>query len=415
LFFLRNSDEGEEKTVRFRVKWDGGVTTFETGWKVSEDKWDSSLQRCRSGKFHGKRRTPSSVVNRSLNRFEECVSEFFSSLDEPPSRERVRNVVKNVVLGERETISPEDGEFRETFERFVEESARKRLWTKATRAKFSTLYRHLTACDPYVTLDRLGEDGLERFVEYLREDADMRDSTVKKQLSFLKWFLRWAKSKGHAFPSDFELFTVKSKDAERRVVFLEWSELMRLYRADIPRSKNYLRTTRDVFCLCCFTSLRYSDVAKLRWADVTEDAIFVTTQKTRDSLTIELNGYARAILDRHRGKRYPGGLCLPVQSNQKMNKYVKELCHVCGIDAPVRITYYKGNRRIDETKPKYELIGTHTARRTFICNALMLGISPETVMKWTGHSDYRSMKPYISVSDAERKKAMELFDKKKDD
>ena len=58
-----------------------------------------------------------------------------------------------------------------------------------------------------------------------------------------------------------------------------------------------------------------------------------------------------------------------------------------------------GKERIDEVKPKCELVGTHTGRRTFICHALSMGIPPEIVMKWTGHSDYKAMKPYIDVVD----------------
>ena len=42
----------------------------------------------------------------------------------------------------------------------------------------------------------------------------------------------------------------------------------------------------------------------------------------------------------------------------------------------------------------------------------MLGISPQIVMKWTGHSDYAAMKPYIEIADNAKKDAMSLFDKK---
>ena len=70
------------------------------------------------------------------------------------------------------------------------------------------------------------------------------------------------------------------------------------------------------------------------------------------------------------------------------------------IDEPIRLTNYKGNQRIDEVRPKYELIGTHTGRRTFIVNALSRGIAPNVVMKWTGHSDYKAMKPYIDIVDS---------------
>lgn len=95
-----------------------------------------------------------------------------------------------------------------------------------------------------------------------------------------------------------------------------------------------------------------------------------------------------------------------------MNEYIKELGELCGIDSPETVTYYKGNKRHDEVYPKYELLGTHAGRRTFISNALMMGIAPHIVMKWTGHSDYKAMKPYIDIADKARAEAMELFNKR---
>ncbi len=80
---------------------------------------------------------------------------------------------------------------------------------------------------------------------------------------------------------------------------------------------------------------------------------------------------------------------LPVISNQKMNDYLKELSKLAGIDELIRETYYKGNERIDIVTPKCELLGTHTGRRTFICNVLSLGIPAQVVMKWTGQATTR--------------------------
>lgn len=96
-------------------------------------------------------------------------------------------------------------------------------------------------------------------------------------------------------------------------------------------------------------------------------------------------------------------------TNQKMNEYLKELMELVGIDEPIRETQYKENQRIDTIIPKYALIGTHAGRRTFICNALSLGIPPQVVMKWTGHSDYKAMKPYIDIADETKITAMERF------
>jgi len=56
------------------------------------------------------------------------------------------------------------------------------------------------------------------------------------------------------------------------------------------------------------------------------------------------------------------------------------------------------------------LIGTRTGRRTVIVNTLSLDITPNIVTKWTGHSDYKAMKPYIGIVDSIKASSMTKFD-----
>ena len=65
---------------------------------------------------------------------------------------------------------------------------------------------------------------------------------------------------------------------------------------------------------------------------------------------------------------------------------------------------------MEETSPKSDLIGAHAARRTFICFALSSGIPLQVVMKWTGHSDYQAMKPYIEIAEKTKADAMKTFE-----
>ena len=71
------------------------------------------------------------------------------------------------------------------------------------------------------------------------------------------------------------------------------------------------------------------------------DHIEITTVKTADSLTIELNKYSKAILDKYKDIHFENYMALPVISNQKMNDYLKELGELAEISEPVRETYYK--------------------------------------------------------------------------
>ena len=172
-----------------------------------------------------------------------------------------------------------------------------------------------------------------------------------------------------------------------------------------------LAKTRDLFCFCAFTCLRYSDMANLHRYDVQDGAISVVTQKTNARLQIKLNSYAQAILDKYKDQYFPGDLALPVISNQKMNQYLKEICELCGFNEPIHITGFRKGRRYDITVPKYSEISTHCGRKTFICFMLSIGIAPQVVMKFTGHADYKSMKPYIDIAEKAKTDAMDAMDK----
>ena len=299
--------------------------------------------------------------------------------------------------------------FYEAFDDFVRVCGRQNDWTHSTFEKFAAVKNHLKNFRSELGFEFFDEEGLTEYVQYLREVREMRNSTIGKQLSFLKWFLRWSFKQGMHSNNAYDTFKPKLKDTQKKIIFLTWKELNRLREFKIPPTKQALERVRDVFLFQCFTGLRYSDVFNLRRSDIKGDYIEVTTVKTSDSLIIELNDHSRAILEKYKDVEFENDKALPVITNQKMNDYLKELAELAEINEPVRQTYYKGNERIDEVTPKYALLGTHAGRRTFICNALALGIPPQVVMKWTGHSDYKAMKPYIDIADDIKANAMSKF------
>ena len=316
------------------------------------------------------------------------------------------------------------------FELYYSEVPKQNQWSLSTCKSFRKMVTYLDEFDHALTFGRLTEKRLNDFVLFLREGKNLRDSTVKLIVGVLFWVLRWATKKGYNTNLDYQKFSLKTKSLQNAIVFLEWEELMRIYNYKFPpkgtkvqlqdyHGRTYekelgttksLQIARDSFCFCCFTSLRFSDMQNLKWSSVSEKTITITTIKTSSTITIELNKYAFEILNRYRGvdEEY----VFPRISNNKTNKRLHELCELCEINAPITKTYYKGGERIEDTRPKYAFVGTHTGRRTFICNALMMGIPANIVMKWTGHSDYSAMKPYIDIANSAKAEAMSLFDKR---
>ena len=405
----------ENVPIRMRVNFASKRIEFTTGYRIDSAKWDAAKQRVKNG-CSNKLKQSASEINASLLEYYTEIQSIFKRFeveDVMPTPEQIKEVFNALRKPVSEEPKPKKEalpcDFFQVFDDFVEDCGRQNNWTDSTFEKFAAVKNHLTNFREGLTFEFFDERGLNDYVGYLRDVKEMRNTTIGKQLSFLKWFLRWAFKKGVHQNNAYDSYKPKLKSTQKKIIFLTWDELNRLREFKIPSNKQALERVRDVFLFQCFTGLRYSDVFNLRRSDIKGDHIEVTTVKTSDSLIIELNNHSKAILDKYKDVAFENDKVLPVITNQKMNDYLKELAEMAGIDEPVRQTYYKGNERIDDVTPKYALLGTHAGRRTFICNALALGIPPQVVMKWTGHSDYKAMKPYIDIADDIKANAMSKF------
>ena len=405
----------ENVPIRMRVNFASKRIEFTTGYRIDSAKWDADKQRVKNG-CSNKLKQSASEINASLLEYYTEIQSIFKRFeveDVMPTPEQIKEAFNALHKPVSEEPKPKKEalpcDFFQVFDDFVEDCGRQNNWTDSTFEKFAAVKNHLTNFREGLTFEFFDERGLNDYVGYLRDVKEMRNTTIGKQLSFLKWFLRWAFKKGVHQNNAYDIYKPKLKSTQKKIIFLTWDELNRLREFKIPSNKQALERVRDVFLFQCFTGLRYSDVFNLRRSDIKGDHIEVTTVKTSDSLIIELNNHSKAILDKYKDVPFENDKVLPVITNQKMNDYLKELAEMAGIDEPVRQTYYKGNERIDDVTPKYALLGTHAGRRTFICNALALGIPPQVVMKWTGHSDYKAMKPYIDIADDIKANAMSKF------
>lgn len=407
----------ENVPIRMRVNFASQRIEFTTGYRIDVAKWDGDKQRVKNG-CTNKLKQSASEINAALLGYYTELQEIFKRFEVAeimPSPAEVKEAFNNRHgQNEKTELASADtsnvpSNFYEAFDDFVRVCGRQNDWTHSTIEKFAAVKNHLKNFRSELSFDFFDEEGLTEYVQYLRDVREMRNSTIGKQLSFLKWFLRWSFKQGMHSNNAYDTFKPKLKDTQKKIIFLTWEELNKLREFKIPPTKQALERVRDVFLFQCFTGLRYSDVFNLRRSDIKGDHLEVTTVKTSDSLIIELNDHSKAILEKYKDVKFENDKALPVITNQKMNDYLKEVAELAEINEPVRQTYYKGNERIDEVTPKYALLGTHAGRRTFICNALALGIPPQVVMKWTGHSDYKAMKPYIDIADDIKANAMSKF------
>ena len=391
-------------SLRVFITYNKRKFSYSLGVHVDKSKWDMTMQRCKRNTTHGKSFTPAIKINAEIQRYEETIQSVANSFKESPAIENFKAALDKEFKREKKTVQKEG--FFDLYERYIREQGSICNWSDSVLRNHNKILKEWKLFDAEMSIDKINPDTIDKFTIFQIRLGHQNETTNKK-ISMSKWFFRWLVAKGLLADISFTAHKTHLKRSSRVVVFLTWEELMKVYNHTFERPN--LSRARDFFCLCCFTSLRYSDAAALKKTDIYDDAIHITTQKTNDKITIELNNYSRTILQRYADN--DTDKALPVISNQNMNVYVKEVCRQCGINEKLTDIYYIGEKKYVETKEKWEMIGTHSGRRTFICNALMLGIAPNVVMKWTGHSDYKSMQPYIDIADEAKKTAMDLFNK----
>lgn len=366
------SKKPTEGRLRCVVVWKGQRVRLDAQYTVNPEYWESALQRCRAKTVHGISKTPASTINRHIDDLEDLVNGIFASFEETdsaPTKDQFMQAYKALTekdgqKNDADKSNAKDDSIFPIFDEYIRENVNNGRWSESARKKNETIKRHLKKMSPNLTFDELNESGMTDFIQHLSSIPDkekrvgLNNDTIKKDIGFIKAFLRWAQENGYVGESKFLLQRVRLKSTRKAVIFLTWDELMKVYNHDFG-NLHYLSQVRDVFCFCCFTSLRYSDVRNLRRSNFNGNSFTFTTIKTNDTLTIELNKYSRAILDKYADVRLPDDKALPVISNQKMNDYIKEVGKRCGIVAPVTITINKGSKRIDETHPKWELLSSH--------------------------------------------------------
>ena len=402
------------------------------GISVNPDFWLDAKQKVKKGTVNSKG-MKFNEINDKLASIVKAFSAFENDNNgEPTTLQALKDILHDSLYGRTGKPMREKYGFYETFDTLVAKARVECQWSLSTIKKYNTFRNHLQSFAPKTRFAEWDKDMINKFIVFEGSKLKMMESSVQKDIKMLKWFLRRAMKVGAKVPADFLNFRYKFKLIEKEVVFLTWDELIRLYNFEVPeegtvvrlkdisgliykkevRNRSSLLKTRDLFCFCAFTGLRYSDMASLKRTDITSNFINVITEKTDCTLKIPLNAYSRAILQKYEDERYPGNLALPIITNQKMNEYLKDLCEICGFNTPIKYSYYKDHIRYDEVYPKWQLLGTHGARRSFICVALELGIPTTVIRKITGHADEAAMRPYIAITDKTIREAMDLFSRR---
>ena len=402
LVYLHNKSKG----VMVRVCWDNKreVVTFATGCIADPAKWKNQCAVVNTTHKVGEHSFTSRQINNEINKVKTAIEQAFASFElkgHYPNKFDLKDEVDKLLGKEEPVVVSEEVKeavsLKELFKLFTAERKDEKLWDEKTKYKYDQIYTYLMCCDKNLTLQKIDK----KFMAKLRNwflDNNYKNPTIVKAFRNFRCFLKWAKQEGYEVNDSAICYRENVSIRQKKVIFLKFTELMNFYNYKFPEEKQYLERARDFFCFMAFTSLRYSDFSRLKVSDVYEDHIELYTEKTDVMLSIPLVSYAKALVEKYKGMGQ-SSLMFPKISNQKLNKYIKEAAQLVGLNRQVVQVSYSGNKKHESIDRLCDILSCHTARRTFVCSSLHLGIPQSVVMKCTGHSDFRAMRPYIEVAD----------------
>lgn len=238
------------------------------------------------------------------------------------------------------------------------------------------------------------------FIPYLT-NRGISLSTVKTICSQLKTAVQWAGRHRAKISDTYDMVKIPPYCHEQ--IALTPDEVSHIYHFDISsinRRSQYVRhieRVRDMFVLSCNLGQRFSDMIRIDKSCFDRNIFSILQQKTGTSVRVDIE---RMSLDRNTTyeilEKY--GYKSPITTDISCyDKYLKQLLKSIGkgFDKDVkRETKINGYIKVDFF-PKWKLIGSHTARRTFITNNVIRGYNSMEIMRASGHKSYSSFEKYM--------------------
>lgn len=364
--------------VYARCIMNGSRIEISTSVYVSPNEWDRNREAI-LGKDESVK-----ILNNRLNKFTSKLYDIYNQL-EATGEEFDIYTFKEKIVGKRSQYY-----FLDIFDKIVSSIEKKinRGYSIGTLKHYKTTQKRLTdfVSSQYfkkdIPINKVDYTFLNSFDIYLKSVVQVGPNTVWGYHRHLKKVLNDAIAMECILRNPYDNFKVKRGEANRD--FLTMDELRQIENKSIMIKR--LDIVRDVFVFACYTGLSYSDLCQLRYEHLNlgndgEKWIIIDREKTKSRCRIPLLPRASSLIKKY--ENFPvnnsQGLLLPVNSNQKMNAYLKELAAICGIN---------------------KKLSMHVARHTFATSVTLAnGVPIETVSKMLGHNSLKTTQIYARIVD----------------
>jgi integrase len=290
----------------------------------------------------------------------------------------------------------------------LEEISRKmkdgRILTKKNKTRYKPsftktvdlLINTLRRFDPSLSDDNITIDTYQRFIVWCHQENFSTNyiGTLIKNWKILGQHLGGNKIYDHP---DFKKISEQTDD-----IYLDKKEIEAIINVAVPDT---CQLARDWFVIGWCTGLRVSDLVRLKAVNLSGKMITISNEKTGEKVIIPVHPYVENILKRYKG--FP-----PQITDVELNREIKKVARLAKINNRVLYSVTKGGKREDHYMEKWEMVSSHTARRSFITNNRKSGTYDSVIMNLAGIKSPATLKRYDKLSADEAAKiaaGMEFF------
>jgi integrase len=410
-FNLRHQRTGELSPVNIVLRWNGERLVYPSKERIDPKNWSIKSQRAKSG------HKGYSDFNMSLTNYATDIEKVFrlvcEDLERTPTRNELRYELDKSLNRNSENRMPT---FFEFIEQFIKESKVRVNPVNGTTIATNTIKKYVTTFNhlkEFATSKRVKIDFpaidltfYDRFSSYLTVKKGLAMNSVGKYIQTLKTFLRAADEAGCPVNLVYRSKRFRTPTELTDKVYLTRSELDELYALDLKDNKR-LDKVRDLFLIGAKTGLRFSDFLNLKPENIEGSNLKVRSQKTGVKICIPIDIMVHEIFNKYRSETevVPESI-----SNQKMNVYLKEVCSmVKSLQGRVMVSSTVAGTQKTVIKEKWELVSTHTARRSFATNLYEDKCPVLSIMAMTGHKTESSFRSYIRLTSQDHAKIVQGY------
>lgn len=299
------------------------------------------------------------------------------------------------------SIKKEIPSFLDFIKQFIIESEADK--SPATVRGYNVTLKHLQQYEVYKNLkidyDSIDMNFYHSFLRYLYKTCNNNQNGASSKFKHIKLFMLHSLDRGYHSNVIFRSKRFKVPSNETEHVFLTDEEIQVLIQMDLSTNKAYQKV-RDLLCTACLTGLRYSDIVTINSENDRGDYLHINTVKTNQPLIIPIHRDFRTILNKY--KISDEEIRFPNMSNQQLNKRIKILAEMAGINQTITMKKDVGGKKIEVSGKKSSFLSSHSGRRSFITNEIIRGTDVNVLRLITGHKTTVIQK-YIRVKEAQGK------------